>query len=508
MSYDFTIQALKDKYGEEFNTSILCLLDNYYPLIAKNIMQELSINDDKLRKCAVIYNDLGISNSSKNDYSNNTDNSLELSPIFLRKFIDNLIFTYNKIENENKRKEFIYKTIKPLLISGSYSSNSNTNDKDEEMSIEDITKNETSLKLVLGKIYESGRANKLKTISLSSKEIKLIELVYSVMFGESDSFYMDKLLEEIFNELINEGSFDTQMFGIKDKEELITEFISKLNSKINSSRGGMSKKDIEYARRQSSRNIPKKVLQQSYKKEREHYFKLHPELKKSKESKMNLKNYLQKKLTISPKESELIESVFKDYVLKSKKTAMKEFNAFLIPLKDFISKYSDEIKPSEGIDSFFEKMDEKYPKFNLLQMYSSLKSKNKFDYDLLKKHYSSFTEKKESTLKLKDYLHKKLTISEKEASFIELAVKEYVQKKKQVKETFPKRKLRNPDYDYDMSSLENDESMEYRSSYSNDPLADEKPAIPYPEDEEEDFYSRPEFAKNPNFRRPSRTQKR
>ena len=246
-------------------------------------------------------------------------------------------------------------------------------------------------------------------------------------------------------------------------------------------------------------------------KERKHYFKLHPELKKSKESKMNLKNYLQKKLTISPKESELIESVFKDYVLKNKKTAMKEFNAFLIPLKDFISKYSDEIKPSEGIegiDSFFEKMDKKYPKFNLVQMYSSLKSKNKFDYDLLKKHYSSVTEKKESTLKLKDYLHKKLTISEKEASFIELAVKEYVQKKKQVKETFPKRKLKNPDYDYDMSSLENDESMEYHSSYSNDPLADEKPAIPYPEDEEEDFYSRPEFAKNPNFRRPPRTQKR
>lgn len=58
-------------------------------------------------------------------------------------------------------------------------------------------------------------------------------------------------------------------------------------------------------------------------KDREHYFKLHPELRKDKEEKKeSFKKYLTKKLYISEKEAGLVESIVKEYIKKNK--SMKE----------------------------------------------------------------------------------------------------------------------------------------------------------------------------------------
>lgn len=479
MNYDSTIKALKDKYGEEFNTSILCLLDNYYPLIAKNIMQELGINDDRLRKCSVIYNDLGVSNSSKNDYSN-TDNPLEISPSYLRKFIDNLVFRYNKIKDKEEKINFIDEIIKPLLISDISNNSSLSSDKKQELlSVEDIIKDKTSLIKLLDKIYELGKNNKIKNVFLSSKEVKLVELIYSVMFQDSNSHYLDKLVEDIYNELVHEGTFETQIFGMKDKEELIKEFINELHKRINSSKN-LSSKDKEYARRQASRIVPKKVLQQSYNRnnvikkfkemtEAERFFDIYfrdalrkyknhitPDMTLEDFCKLLDKNNYRSGLSYSKlykkdrntsgfieefekaKSSILnIKESLKGYLQKNKLKEVFPVNAYFDEyLKIAIDKYKDHIKPDMTLKEFCEILDKKglEPVSDVSYTFVYEIEKNNKRFGAIEKKFeevkSSLFKKEES---LKRYLEKRLTINSKEAELIESVVKKYIKMKSGVK---------------------------------------------------------------------------
>lgn len=153
------------------------------------------------------------------------------------------------------------------------------------------------------------------------------------------------------------------------------------------------------------------------------------EKKEKKENTMSLRNYLQKRLSISDKEAQLVESIAKDYL--KKKSPLKEYSTFLVPLRDAIKKYSSEIKNSKNIQDFFDKIDAmpENKNMNLKYMYDEFEKRTKKSqpeiYSELEKVYST---KKESYPSLKSYLQKKLTINSEEANLIESVVKNYVKK--------------------------------------------------------------------------------
>lgn len=103
---------------------------------------------------------------------------------------------------------------------------------------------------------------------------------------------------------------------------------------------------------------------------------------------MTLKNYLEKKLTVSSKEAELIESVIKEYVKKKNKSSIKEYASFHIPLSDMMNSQITEIKKFESLDNFINRMEKKFPpNTNILHMYDTMRTKAPREYQLLNDEY-------------------------------------------------------------------------------------------------------------------------
>jgi hypothetical protein len=157
--------------------------------------------------------------------------------------------------------------------------------------------------------------------------------------------------------------------------------------------------------------------------------------KEKKENTMTLRNYLQKRLSISDKEAQLVESIAKDYL--KKKSPLKEFSNFIFPLKDVIKKYSNKIKNGEKMEDFFYKIDAlpENENNNIKSMYDDFTAMYGEYTELYAELLDSFTtasvirsNKKESKPSLKSYLQKKLTINLEEAILIESVVKNYVKK--------------------------------------------------------------------------------
>lgn len=80
-------------------------------------------------------------------------------------------------------------------------------------------------------------------------------------------------------------------------------------------------KEVQKAYKQSIKNVDStdnwNDISNGAEKERDYYFKLHPELSKD-EKKESLSDVLQKKLTVSVKEAKYIESIIKNYMKKRK----------------------------------------------------------------------------------------------------------------------------------------------------------------------------------------------
>lgn len=154
--------------------------------------------------------------------------------------------------------------------------------------------------------------------------------------------------------------------------------------------------------------------------------------KEKKENTMSLRNYLQKRLSISDKEAQLVESIAKDYL--KKKSPLKEFALFKSTLIDEINANKSSIMSNETCLDFFTKLEnsDKNKKENkdYLFLFNTLETNPKYksDYNEVIAHYEGLKPKKESYPSLKSYLQKKLTINSEEANLIESVVKNYVKK--------------------------------------------------------------------------------
>jgi hypothetical protein len=153
-------------------------------------------------------------------------------------------------------------------------------------------------------------------------------------------------------------------------------------------------------------------------------------LKKKKENTMNLKYYLQKKLSISEKEASLIQSITEEYA-RNKKRNFKEYALF----KDMLIKDIDDnlslIDPRESYMDFFDKLSVEYPAKDYQTVLNALDTpKYRKDYNEVIAHYDRLKDsKKESTLSLSRYLQKRLNINFKEAQYIESMYRDFSKKK-------------------------------------------------------------------------------
>lgn len=470
MNYQSTLKALKNKYPDTYNNVLLCLFKKYYPAITSSIMDQLKIDSSSLKECPVIYNDLGILDGF------NPDDPIEISPLFLQRYIDSLIMKYNMIDDRFKKRKHLHTVLKPMLIKDASPDFTDEDIEDKPVDPQDFyNRNKDKINDLLIKIYSN--SSELETLKLSNEEIELVNFIHITYFGLSNTFYFSDLLEDIYNELIR----IRKEKNIGFIEDAYYTFNNVLYSKIKNKQYPSNKID-NFER---GYKIISTKLEQSYKKGNN---------KQKKESNMSLNKHLQIKLNISPREAQIIESVAKEYLLEEEdyKPAFVNFmksnlNEFKSELIDFVRtgpalKYWEiniTVKPDildmlQGISNIFKTknkriiyIDSKIKlnqsnliKFDWLYFVDFLVNPKK-DSDFLDKVsfdkigfdentkyalYKCFGSpignlegydsskgrlKKEKTLK--SYLHKKLTISEKEASFFELVVKEYVKNSKRKK---------------------------------------------------------------------------
>lgn len=82
-------------------------------------------------------------------------------------------------------------------------------------------------------------------------------------------------------------------------------------------------KDVQKAYQQAKKGIDSSdnwnEISNGAEKEREHYFKLNPNIKKDEKKKESLSSFLHKKLTVSMQEAKYIESIIKSYTKKRTK---------------------------------------------------------------------------------------------------------------------------------------------------------------------------------------------
>ena len=244
-------------------------------MITRHIMKTLSIDNVELDRCPVIYESL-----------DDPDTPIELSSVFLQRYVDNLIFGYTSLTDQEKKVDYINNKLKPLLInvipSGATakidtSSYFNLDYFDRLNKREDQYRNSPLYELIF-KIYSAGINDKLNDVFLTSDETRDIIEISNIYFGDDLNTNM-YVLDGIYHELVKlEPSSKTNM-------EVVTNFLNNLRNKI---------------KEKSAKSENIKMIKNS-----------------------SLKEFLHKKLTVSPKEAQLIESVIKDYVNKKVKPYTK-----------------------------------------------------------------------------------------------------------------------------------------------------------------------------------------
>ena len=474
MNYQSTLKALKNKYPNTHNNVLLCLFKKYYPAITSSIMDQLKIDSSSLKECPVIYNDLGIPDGF------NADDPIEISPIFLQRYVDSLIMKYNMIDDKYKKRKHLHTVLKPMLIKGASPDFTDEDIEDKPVDPEEFyTRNKDNINDLLVKIYNN--SSELETLKLSNEEMQLVNFIDMYYFGLSNAFYFSDLLKNIYNELLRISKENNTFI-----EECYYIFKNTLYSKIKSKQYPSNKIDnIE----RDYKILPTN-LKQSYKRKNNMQLKNY---KEQKVSNMSLNKHLQIKLNISPREAQIIESVAKEYLLEEEDYKPAFVNFMNSNLKNFKNELIDHIQAGSA-DKFWEINLTLTPEiFDMLQKFNAktkniasikgLEGKVKLDtpyviqfywIDLVNflvnyKNNSDFLDKasfdkigfdnntlyalykmignpvgnlkgydpSEGRLKketnLKNYLHKRLTISEKEATLIESAVRQYVQNSKRKK---------------------------------------------------------------------------
>lgn len=342
MKFD-TLKTIQEEYGEGSSLFILCLMSKYSPMITRHIMKTLSIDNVELDRCPVIYKSL-----------DDPDTPIELSSVFLQRYVDNLIFGYTSLEDQEKKVDYINKKLKPLLInvvpSGATakidtSSYFNLNYFDRLNKREDQYHN-SSLYNLIYKIYSAGINDKLDDVFLTSDETRDIIEISNIYFGDDLNTNM-YVLDGIYHELVKlEPSSKTNM-------EVVTNFLNNLRNKIKE-KSAKSEKIVRFKEANKTKleliDKAKKIIQDAEDKNQSigYYYhsddirygelidddfddedlsamdstisdyqdtgKLPESIKMIKSS--SLKEFLHKKLTVSLKEAQLIESVIKEYVNK------------------------------------------------------------------------------------------------------------------------------------------------------------------------------------------------
>lgn len=145
---------------------------------------------------------------------------------------------------------------------------------------------------------------------------------YKTLLNKSTSIenYLE-LLSRHYPDLNTEDML-LEIIDLKDSsiyEELLDIYNEYKEKSIKENYNLKTSKEVQKAYKQSIKNVDSSDnwndISNGAEKEREYYFKLHPELSKD-EKKENLSDVLHKKLTVSIKEAKYIESIIKNYMKK------------------------------------------------------------------------------------------------------------------------------------------------------------------------------------------------
>jgi len=293
MNYKSTEKALRNKYKDKFSNVLLCLLKQYSPAMTSSIVDQLNIDKSVFNECPVIYKDLGV----PDDF--NSDNPFEISPLFLQRYVDSIIGKYTSINDRFERRKYLHTVLKPMLVPGAVAGFTDEDIEDKPVDPKEFyDRNKDSINDLLITIYDN--SSELETLKLSREEIELVNFIHIIYFGLSNTFYFSDLLKDIYNELLR----IRKERNISFIEEAYYIFKNTLYSKIKNKQYSTNKIDDM----DKSYTILPTKLEQSYKRGKP----------------MNLKSYLQNKLSITFKEAELIESVVSSYVRKNKQSRMEE----------------------------------------------------------------------------------------------------------------------------------------------------------------------------------------
>jgi hypothetical protein len=258
MQSDSDIDFLKEKFGDEFRTSVLCLLQKYYPPQAVEIMKKLG-KIVPLRECVLVYEKYGIKDDKAKENTNSNKPSASYSSDFakIKTKIDNFIEKYNKNKYElnylkeifsgqeskknknallasnnsssssssssknkkdkakNKEMNYQSKSSKSLLLSDDGSSSKNKKkekkmemplaSKSSEMEMIFSSENKVKVKEIITKIHKN------KNFMPNNNEEKLLLAIYSVYFGKKKQSIKD-IIKEIKDEIDSlGGTFEAQL---------------------------------------------------------------------------------------------------------------------------------------------------------------------------------------------------------------------------------------------------------------------------------------------------------
>jgi len=150
----------------------------------------------------------------------------------------------------------------------------------------------------------------LKKSSSLEEYLSMLSKSYPELNAEDMLKDMGSLTEEEMEEVLS--VYEEQ----KSKLDLTEDYKMKSFKNLHKS------KDVQSAYKQAIKGVNSSdnwnELSNGAEEERKHYFKLHPELRKD-EKKESLSSFLHKKLTVSIKEANQIESVIKTYMRMRKK---------------------------------------------------------------------------------------------------------------------------------------------------------------------------------------------
>jgi hypothetical protein len=319
--YNQDFENIKDFLGEK--NSILCLLNKYYPMIAKEIIETLGINFNESVMCAVIFEKVkeaqagktsnskgnnpdglsgksiaskiskgiksAIGKTSKSGGDNSSNKSINIKD--LKKYLEkNIISKYKEIKKSNSEDKEKIKQIKKLIdgvnskqktgvggdlkkyLKSRFDSINNKRPPGAGGMVA-LTLNKDNKKNDIEKILKELKNKKTikEAVELISSKKDIIKILYLILLEINDDNNSNKnaskeeMIKYIMNDIKQEGTFTSQL---SDEDVLIENFINKVNKYLGNS-NKVSKKDIGYMRREEERrreqeNKRKVALNSSY----------------------------------------------------------------------------------------------------------------------------------------------------------------------------------------------------------------------------------------------------